>query len=131
MSISKKEAAERLTIVAAEMRLALDGTDEECPSWADDLVSIADALDPSGFVDERKATDAITRLNARLESVCASLNGWEAACRDQDVRIGLLLREVEGAEQIVDRANAAIARARVSGIDMGYTEWVAGVIADA
>lgn len=50
--ITKKEAAERLAIIAAEIRLALDEGDEDCPSWADDLLTVADALHPSGFVDE-------------------------------------------------------------------------------
>ncbi len=50
--ISKKEAARRLAIIAAEIRLALDAEDADCPSWADDLLTVADALDPSGFVDE-------------------------------------------------------------------------------
>jgi len=47
--LTKKEAADQLAVIAAEIRLALDENDEDCPTWADQLVAIADALDPSGF----------------------------------------------------------------------------------
>lgn len=57
LNMSKKEAAQRLAIIAAEIRLALDETDPDCPSWADDLIAVADALDPSGFVDEKVSDD--------------------------------------------------------------------------
>ena len=50
MTITKKEAADRIVVIAAEIRLVLDESDEDCPSWADDLVSIADEL-VDGFSD--------------------------------------------------------------------------------
>lgn len=131
MNLSKKEAARRLAVIVAEIRLALNGTDPDCPSWADDLVALADALDPDGFVDDKGPVDALTRLQRQLDAVCVSANAWEASCRDHDVRLGLVLKEVEGADAIVARADSAIARARVSGIDTGYTDWVGRVIADA
>ena len=40
--MTKKEAADQLVVIAAEIRLALDEGDEDCPTWADQL-------DPSGF----------------------------------------------------------------------------------
>ena len=46
--MTKKEAGLLLAIIAAEIRLTLDETDEDCPSWADDLDVIARALHPSG-----------------------------------------------------------------------------------
>jgi len=131
MTISKKEAARQLAIIAAEIRLAVDENDEDSPTWADQIVAVADSLDPSGFVDAQEPLDALTRLRNQLDSACKSLNGWEAASRDNDVRLGLILKEVPGADAILMRADAAIARARVSGIDTGYTTWVARVIDDA
>lgn len=44
--MTKREAAARLAIIAAEISLALDGSDEDCPTWADDLDEIACALNP-------------------------------------------------------------------------------------
>jgi hypothetical protein len=42
--MTKKEASLRLQVIAAEIRLQLDEDDEDCPSWPDDLVTIALAL---------------------------------------------------------------------------------------
>jgi hypothetical protein len=124
-------AARQLATIAAEIRLALDESSSDCPTWADQIVAVADSLDPSGFVDAQEPIDALTRLHSQLDATCKSLNAWEAAGRDNDVRLGLILKEVEGVDEILARADVAIARARVSGIDTGYTDWVARVIADA
>jgi hypothetical protein len=99
MTITKKEAAERLAIIAAEIRLALDEGDEDCPSWADDLLTVADALHPSGFVDESGTgidtrysgeSDELARqrddLRARLHRIYA------AATTDADLA-GLAVRD--------------------------------------
>jgi len=61
--ISKKEAAERLAIIATEIRLAVGENDEDAPTWADDLIAVADALDPSGFVDE-----SVSRIETRYKA---------------------------------------------------------------
>jgi hypothetical protein len=45
-SMTKKEAAIRLAIIAGEIRLTLDESDDDCPTWADDLDAIAVALRP-------------------------------------------------------------------------------------
>jgi len=44
--VTKKKAARRILIVAAEIRAALDESDEDCPDWTDQLVLIADQLSP-------------------------------------------------------------------------------------
>lgn len=99
MTLSKKEAAERLAVIAAEIRLALDEDDDDCPSWADDLVTVADALNPDGFVDESgTCTDTRYRddaealalqrddLRARLHRI------YGAATTDADLA-GLAVRD--------------------------------------
>ncbi len=44
--ITKKDAALRIAVVAAEIRLTIDESDEDAPSWADHLDLIAEALHP-------------------------------------------------------------------------------------
>jgi hypothetical protein len=66
--VTKSEAARQLAIIVAEMRLALDADDPDCPAWPDQLLAIADSLDPSGFVDE-----SVSRIDTRYQAPPAGL----------------------------------------------------------
>ena len=124
VGVTKKEAAEQLAIVVAEIRLALDAGDEDCPSWADDILAIADALDPSGFVEENAARHRLEEIRDLREKVAflerqrdralSDRNAWEQACRDNDARLGVLVTHVgwEIAQPIIDRVNEELANAR-------------------
>lgn len=99
MTITKKEAALRLAIIAAEIRLALDEGDEDCPSWADDLIAVADALNPDGFVDEggtsidTRYKDDAEALAAQRDDLRARLHRiYAAATTDADLT-GLAVRD--------------------------------------
>jgi hypothetical protein len=68
--MTRKEAADQLAILVAEMRLALDESDPDCPTWPDQLLVIADALDPSGFADE---SAAVSRTDTRYKDDAEAL----------------------------------------------------------
>lgn len=46
--MTKREAGVRLAIIAGEILLTLDESDDDVPSWAEDLSRIAEALNPGG-----------------------------------------------------------------------------------
>lgn len=99
MTITKKEAAQRLAIIAAEIRLALDEDDEDCPSWPDDLLTVADALNPDGFVDETgtgidtRYRDDAEALATQRDDLRARLHRiYAAATSDVDLA-GLAVRD--------------------------------------
>lgn len=115
--MTKKEAARQLAIIASEVRAALDGTDDDCPTWADDLIAVADALDPSGFVDEGAAREdlaQIKRLEHQRDSAITSLNAWERACHDSDARLAAVVEHVgaEVADPVIRRVDEGLARDR-------------------
>lgn len=98
--MTRKEAADQLAIIVAEIRLALDANDPDCPTWADQLLVIADALDPSGFADESAVSRTDTRYKDDAEALAVQRDDlrarlhriYAAVTTDADLR-GMAVRD--------------------------------------